>query len=109
MTLELLCLPGCPNHKATVDLVRDVLQAEGVSAELMETSISNHEEAMTHSFPGSPTLRVNGQDVEHTASGRFAVGLACRTYLVDGRPQGVPHRFWVERAIRAARNGEESR
>lgn len=107
MTLELLYLPGCPNHGAAADIVRNVLQAEGVSADLTETPISNYEEAITHSFPGSPTLRVNGQDIEFTSSGGFEVGFACRTYLIEGQPLGVPPRLWVERAIRAARNQEE--
>jgi hypothetical protein len=106
MTLELLYLPGCPNHGPAVELVRNVLQTEGVRAELTETPIISHEEAMARAFPGSPTLRINGQDVEHSASGRFEVGFACRTYWIDGQPQGVPPRFWVERAIREARRQE---
>lgn len=107
MTLELLYLPGCPNRGLAVDLVHSVLQAEGVCAQVHEISISDYEEAKAHRFPGSPTLRVNGQDIENVAAHRFHVGFACRTYLVEGKPQGVPPRFWVEQAIRAARKQED--
>ena len=106
MTLELLYLPGCPNHGSAVDLVRNVLQAEGVHVEQTQTPISSHEEAMTHRFPGSPTLRINGRDVLRIPSGRFEVGFACRTYWINGQPQGLPPRVWVERALREASHQE---
>jgi hypothetical protein len=102
MTLELLYLPGCPNHGVTVDLVHSVLRAEGVPVEVDEVPIMNYAEASLQSFPGSPTIRVNGQDIESISSDRLAVGLACRTYLVEGRTQGVPPRSLLEQAIRTA-------
>jgi hypothetical protein len=60
----------------------------------------------SHAFPGSPTIRVNGQDIENIPSDRLPVGFACRTYLVDGRPQGLPPRSLLEKAIRTARELE---
>jgi hypothetical protein len=106
MTLELLYLPGCPNHGGTRDLVHTVLRAEGVLIEVDEVPISNVEDASSHAFPGSPTIRVNGEDIENIPSDRLAVGFACRTYFVDGKPQGVPPRSWLEHAIRTARELE---
>ena len=107
MTVELLYLPNCPHHSAALDLARDVLKVGGMAAELIETPISDYEEAIERKFPGSPTLRVNGQDIEDVASEHLAVGFACRTYLVDGISRGVPPRAWLERAIRAAQATEE--
>lgn len=107
MTLELLYLPDCPNHGAVADAVRSVLAAEGVSAKLTETPIFNYEEALAHGFRGSPSLRVNGLDIESTPAEQFEVGFACRAYWVDGKPQGLPPRSWIEDAIRVARNQEE--
>ena len=107
MTVELLYLPNCPHHGAALDLARNVLNDEGMAVELIETSISDYEEAIQRRFPGSPTLRVNGQDIEDVPSECLAVGFACRTYLVNGILRGVPPRAWLERAIRAARPAEE--
>ena len=109
MTVELLYLPGCANHRATVDLVQSVLQAECMPAEFQEIPIRDYAEANAHDFPGSPTIRVNGQDIENVSSPQLDVGFACRTYFVDGKPQGVPPRSWLEQAIRAARNQESRR
>jgi len=109
MTVELLYLPGCPHHAAALDLARDVLKEAGMAAELIEVPISDHNEALERRFPGSPTLRVNGQDIEDVAPERLAIGFACRTYLVDGISGGVPPRAWLERAIRSAQATEERR
>jgi hypothetical protein len=86
-----------------MDLVHSVLRAEGVPVEVDEVSIMNDEDASLRAFPGSPTVRVNGHDIEAISSDRVAVGLACRTYLVHGRLQGVPPRSLLEQAIRTAR------
>lgn len=108
MTVELLYSPGCPNYAAAVNLVRNVLVAQDLSADFIETLVSNYEEAEARNFPGSPTLRVNGQDIEAIPSDRLKVGFSCRTYSVEGRLQGVPPRYWLEQAIRAARTSEEN-
>jgi hypothetical protein len=109
MTLELLYLDGCPHHHATVDLVHSVLRAEGVPTAVRQILIRNREEAAVHGFPGSPTVRVNGRDIENIATDRLGTGFACRTYLVDGQPQGVPPRALVESAVRAARRQDGHR
>lgn len=109
MILELLYLPGCPNHRAAADLVREILQAEGLNAELTETPIPDYAAAKAHRFPGSPTLRVNGRDVEESTSDQLQVGFACRTYAIAGRTQGTLPCSLVESAIRAARKQENLR
>jgi hypothetical protein len=108
MTVELLYLPGCPSHEETANLVRTVFHAERVSANLIEIAVCGSEEAKAHGFPGSPTLRVNGQDIEDVPAEGLPIGFACRTYSVKGKQQGVPPRSWLERAIRVAQTSEEN-
>jgi hypothetical protein len=109
MTLELLYLDGCPSHDATADLVHSVLDAEGIPAEVRQILIRSHEDAEAHGFPGSPTVRVNGRDIENVPSDLFGIGFACRTYVVEGKPQGVPPRSLLETAVRAARKQDGNR
>jgi len=109
MTVELLYLEGCPHHSATVDLVHSVMKAEGIPGVVEQIRIGNPEEANAHAFPGSPTVRVNGQDIEKLTSHKHPAGFACRTYVMEGKPQGVPPRSWLEEAIREARNQENCR
>jgi hypothetical protein len=108
MTVELFYLPGCPNHEVAADLVHSVLKAQGMPAELQEIPIRDHAEASAHAFPGSPTVRVNGQDIEDIPTHQLGIGFACRTYFIEGKSQGVPPRSSIERAIRAARTAEQN-
>ena len=109
MTLDLLYLAGCPNHDLAVQLVCSVLKAEGLNAEVRQILIRDDDDARMHGFPGSPTVRVNGRDIEDVPIQQFAIGFACRTYLVEGKSQGIPPRSWLEQAVRAARKQENDR
>ena len=64
--------------------------------------VESQQEAERLRFVGSPTVRVNGKDVElGIPSDGF--GMECRLYWVDGRPTGSPPLQWIEDAIAAAR------
>lgn len=49
------------------------------------------EDAVRHRFQGSPTIRINDRDVVEHADTEY--GLRCRTYWVEGQPQGHPDTF----------------
>jgi hypothetical protein len=76
MTLELLYLPGCPNHGGTVNLLRSVLREEGVNTAVEEIPVNDYEEARALQFPESPTVRVNGEGIESVPSHRGSIGSA---------------------------------
>ena len=52
--------------------------------------------AVSIGFLGSPTVRINGVDVEPSAHQRTSFGLMCRTYEGNG---GVPPEELIDRAI----------
>jgi hypothetical protein len=96
MKVEVLYVADCPSHAPTVSLLRDVLAAEGVQAEIKEVLVVDAQMASELKFLGSPTIRINGLDI---APGSPKGGtLACRLY--PGSPQiGVPPMEMVRRAI----------
>jgi hypothetical protein len=100
MKVEVLYIRDCPNHPPTVEAVRDALREGGLPLEIVEIEISDAAQAMEFSFLGSPTVRVNGQDVEPGVSYLSSYGVTCRSYRVNGRRQGVPDREWIREAIR---------
>ena len=106
MTVEILYFPGCPNHTPAVDRVHEVLQQEAISAEVVEVEVKDRAVAQSIRFLGSPTIRVDGQDVEPAAGGLAAFGISCRTYIKDGKRDGVPPREWIRRAVLRARRAE---
>ena len=72
----------------------------GRDEEILMTEVTSDEEAERLRFPGSPTIRVDGLDVDpEGASARPA--LTCRIYhLPDGRVSPVPSRDQLEAALR---------
>ena len=106
MKIEILYFEGCPNHNSAVQRVQDVLIAEGIAAEVSEINVEETWAAHTHRFLGSPSIRVNGLDIEPAARSARDYGVMCRTYEVEGRREGLPSRDMLRRAILEARSGE---
>jgi len=88
--IEVLYIADCPNHQPTVDRVRDVIRSVSPSAKVEEVEIRSSTEAESLRFIGSPTVRVNGFDVEPEARSVQHFGLGCRSYLENGRRSGLP-------------------
>ena len=102
MKVEILYFSGCPNHPPAVDRVREVLTQEGAPAQMIEVEVNDAATAQRMGFLGSPTIRVNGLDVEPSARTADAFGLTCRTYVEDGRRTGIPPSEWIRTAVREA-------
>src|SRR5882757_9545151 len=105
MKIEILYFDGCPNHEPAVERVRQLLREEDVSAEVLEVNVSDALIAQEVRFLGSPSVRVNGLDVEPEARAAREYGMMCRTYSVDGRREGLPSREMLRQAIREANSG----
>jgi hypothetical protein len=97
MKTELLYFSGCPNHLPAAERVRAILRQEGVSGELSEVEVKDESAAQALAFPGSPTIRINGVDIEPGARGAAHVGFACRRY-----PGGFPSEEMIRAAVREA-------
>ena len=99
ITIEIISIPDCPNHHATVERVKSVLSSESLAMNVIETIVSNEAEARNVRFAGSPTVLVNGRDLEPFTP--ISTNLACRIYSNGG---GVPSAALVKSAIDRARS-----
>jgi len=98
MRIEILYVPGCPNYQPAVEQVERVLSSESLQAEIRSIAVKTDAEARDVMFPGSPTIRVNGEDVEpHQTS---VPSLACRLY--ENR-SGIPPEGLLRTAISDAK------
>jgi hypothetical protein len=103
MTVELLYWEGCPSHPEALDQLRRVLDEEGVAASVRLLEIASDEQARAERFPGSPTVRIDGEDVIRPPEGE-PFSLTCRVYRTrDGRVSPVPDPEDVRAAVRRAR------
>lgn len=104
MKVEILYVSDCPNFSVAVARVQEALAAAKIRAEIREVVVRDHSDALRLSFPGSPTIRVNGRDVEPSVSGEQNAGLQCRLYSGTQNP-GVPDRETIICALREAVHG----
>ncbi|TMQ69535.1 MAG: hypothetical protein E6K81_14705 [Candidatus Eisenbacteria bacterium] len=86
MKIEVLYFVGCPHREATVARTREVLDLIGAEAELVEVEVRDGMDAARLRFPGSPTVRVDGVDIEPDAEMRAQDALSCRIYGASGIP-----------------------
>jgi hypothetical protein len=92
-------IDDCPSHEQALARLRKVLNEEGVSAKIDVIKIESEEQAKRLRFVGSPTILVNGIDIDPQPIDQY--GLACRAYqLEDGRISPLPSEEMIRRAIR---------
>jgi hypothetical protein len=64
MKIEVLYSPGCPNYLPAVERIRRVLSSESLQEEIRSIAVRTDAAARELMFSSSPTVRVNGEDVE---------------------------------------------
>jgi uncharacterized protein DUF2703 len=102
--VEVFYVADCPTHRAAVELVREVLAAQGVEVEIREVLVRDERMAKELGFCGSPTIRINGRDVAGEPQDAQSFALSCRLY--PGSEQaGLPPVAMVHRAVLEARQG----
>ena len=79
--IDVLYVEECPNYPDTLALVQRVGTELGIDVELRTTLIADQAAAEGARFPGSPTVRVDGRDVEpgsEPATGHIVAGDAAK-------------------------------
>jgi hypothetical protein len=99
LEIEVLYFKGCPNHKPAVEQVRKALQAEAIAGSVNEIEVRDAAMAAETRFIGSPSVRVNGVDVEEAAREAESFGFGCRTYFEDNRRSGLPSVELIRKAL----------
>ncbi|MEA2376397.1 MAG: hypothetical protein QOK00_3724 [Thermoleophilaceae bacterium] len=100
MKVELLWWEGCPSHPETLADLKRVLDEEDVQADVDLVEVESDDQARRERFPGSPTVRIDGEDVIPPADTE-PFSLTCRVYrLRDGRISATPDPEDLRQAVR---------
>jgi hypothetical protein len=98
--IELYFWAGCPSYPEAEALLRAVLAAEEIDAEIESIEVRTQEDAEALGFVGSPTIRIDGRDVDEDGAARSSPSLTCRIYTTEeGAVSPVPTRAQLERAL----------
>ena len=101
MTVEVPFFDGCPNYEAFLPHLRELVAANGVETDVELVRVGDLETAEQKRFLGSPTVRVDGRDVEPGADQRTDFGLKCRLFRTAEGLSGTPSDEWLLAALRA--------
>ncbi len=88
---------GCPSWRHALDALLDALRSLDQAPNICLVRVDTPEAAEAARFPGSPTLRLGGEDL-FPASHDF--GLGCRLYFTEDGPRGWPTQAMIEAAVR---------
>jgi hypothetical protein len=100
--VEILYFEGCPNHEPARMLVERLARQLRIEPEIRLVEIADPDAAVELRFLGSPTVRVDGVDVEPGAEERRVFALACRIYRGEGGVAEQPDERWVRDALTEA-------
>ena len=75
ITVRVLYAAGCANTAPTIALIEAVAAELEIGMELSKVVINTPEQAGANNFYGSPTVQVNGRDIEVAVRGSQTFGL----------------------------------
>jgi hypothetical protein len=99
MKVEVLFFDGCPSHERLLPRLTQLIDEAGVDAELVLRRVESLEAAEAERFLGSPTVRIDGRDIDPTADDRDDYGLKCRLYRTPEGASGTPPDDWVRSVL----------
>jgi hypothetical protein len=100
--VQLIWFADCPNHVEARLLLREVIAELAPGTPIEDIEASDPAVARGLRFPGSPTIRVNGRDIDPTYVDPGDYTPRCRLYRTEKGLTGLPPREWIEAALRAA-------
>ena len=98
MRVEVLYFDGCPTYQTAEETLRGVLAREDIEADVELVAVNTNEEARRLRSPGSPTIRVNGEDLFPVAN-RVGYALGCRMYATPEGLKGSPTAEMLKEAL----------
>ena len=102
MKIRFLYYEDCPSHDEALRRLNKCVEAEGIGADIEIVKVESAEEAEKLQFTGSPTIIVDGLDIDPPVSPHYA--LSCRAYrLEDGRISPLPSEAMIRKALRKAK------
>ena len=97
--VEVLVTPDCPHRDAAIALAQRVCEQLGSHAEIRVVQVPDQAAAGQARFLGSPSIRVNGRDIEPGAERNVELVDGCRLYQGAHSLHGLPEEGWLRQAL----------
>lgn len=103
MKITVVFTDSCPHQDEIRTLVNEAVADTGVEAELVMWSVGSADAAQADKVLGSPTIRVEGLDVEYAEREPDETSNGCRFYNTPAGWKPFPEKGMIIRAIERAR------
>jgi len=100
--VELLWFEGCPNHVIARAMLAQALAELAPGVAIHDIDATDPAVAQRHRFPGSPTIRIDGRDIDPAFRDPGEYTPRCRLYWTSAGLRGLPERAWIADALRAS-------
>ena len=100
--IDILFIKGCPGYLLTKKYIEEIVFDEAVDAKVSLIQIDNDEDAGKLHFIGSPTVRVEGKDIDEDFKDNKDYGVKSRLYHIEGNPFDHPSKNMLRDAIKKA-------
>jgi len=98
MKVELFFFKGCPTYRETARNLTDALKELHLQENIDMVEVLHPEDAVTKKFMGSPTIKINGTDLENKDENYL---FGCRIYTIDGKITGTPTKNYISKKLRS--------
>ena len=107
--VELLWFSDCPNHAAARRMLEEVIAEVAPGTAIRDVDATDPIAAERVRFPGSPTIRVDGRDIDPTYADPGDYTPRCRLYRTSAGLRGLPERRWIVDALSRTRRSTSTR
>jgi len=96
--VELLYTDECPFWKETLKLINEIVNDSKLEITLKKVRVLSEKDAKRLKFPGSPTVRINGVDID-PAIKEIEGYVGCRIYMYKGHVYEYPPKEMIKSAF----------
>jgi hypothetical protein len=106
MLVEVLACPDCPHAATGLELARRVAAQTRPSPEVRLLAVGTEADIETLRFLGSPSIRVDGRDIEPGADARRDYSFGCRLHATEMGLRPLPSEQWLRDALHATASAQ---
>ena len=107
MQIQLLYFSGCPSYKDGLENLKQALKELDLKEDFEMINIETDEMAQEYNFIGSPTIRINGEDIDPRARDAKVTGYkGCRIYQTEEGLKGTPTVEMIKKTIKEDQQSE---
>ena len=98
--IEFLYWEDCPSHPQAWSLLQEAMAELDMESPVEQIEVVTENDAERLAFPGSPTIRVNGVDIDPDGAAQMGTALTCRVYRLEGgRFSPVPSKEMIKQGL----------